>query len=246
MTEKRVEEILCKSMPRLSPKEELNQQILERADVKKRRGFHGKRLAAVAAACLLLISSVTVGAATICYIYTVARLEEFYTEDYRKISVVEEKSGYDINFVEEFENGFTFESAAVRKDTQHAMDKSQELVYAEEMTFVDIWYSREDAGVMLSCYKREGELTAGKEGEVWNIAGKDVIYEYITLDDEALTALITPTDAAGEAKVVPVEDFSYMTAIWLQNDVCHHFMAISEYVTKEEFFAMVEELILSE
>lgn len=246
MTDKRVEDILKQSMPGLCPDERLNRQIIEMAEKKKKSTVHAKRLAVAIVACCLLLSSMTVGAATICYIVTVARAEEFYTKDYRKINVVEAKAGYDIKFLKEFENGFFFDEMGVRKDTQHAMNKSKEVLYTEEMMMIDISYAKGEKMVMLSCYEVEGELTASEEAEEWSIAGTEVFYEYITIEADELSCTMTSTDGTGEVEHVRMEDFSYVTASWIQKGVCYHFMAMQEYVTKEDVFSMVEELILCE
>lgn len=246
MTEKRLEEILHSSMPKMHPKEALNRQILAKAEEKRSSRFHGRRLAVAVVACCLLLSSLTVGAATICYILTAERTEIFYTKDYTKIELVEEKAGFDIRFVKEFGNGFAFENMDVRRDKQQAVNGENEPVYTEEIMNVDIWYVREEELVMLSCWENEEAVPVPRNAEVRSIAGVDVVYKENTIEGEALSLAISSAEENEEPEILPMEDISYMTVSWVQDGVNYHLLGMKNWAGKEELLSMTEEIILSE
>ena len=247
MTDERLENILGKSMPQISPSAELNQKIIEELEDKKSKRLHGKRIMVLAIACTLMLSSITVMAAAIHY-YTVTTTDNFYTKDYRKMNHAEELIGCEIKFLRKFTCGFSFEHMEILNHTAFAMEESGEVAFTEDYASVEITYSGDSGYVTLNCWNVDGEYIDANEANVRNIAGIDVEYRTIIMDDmEGKKVIITPVDG-GEVKEYTLtrEDITSKSARWIQDGVYYLLLAMGDNVTEEEMFSMVEELITSQ
>lgn len=81
-----------------------------RASVKH---FNGKKLIAAAAAACLLVSGISgIAAGNVDFFVSTSRMDADYT-DYRDMDKVEKQLGYAVDSVEQFANGFAFESVNV-------------------------------------------------------------------------------------------------------------------------------------
>lgn len=146
----RIKEALNQECDGISASEELKHRIDaavceqqagqgRRASVKH---FSGKKLIAAAAAACLLVSGISgIAAGNVDFFVSTSRMDADYT-DYRDMDKVEEKLGYAVDSVEQFANGFAFESVNV--DFTVAVSEENGEMY---------WVPLMDAG-----YLKEGKL----------------------------------------------------------------------------------------
>ncbi len=245
MTDERLENMLRKSMPQAEPGVELNRQILAELDGKKRRRFHGKRVVVLAAACVMLLSSITVAVATI-YYYSTVTTGDFYTKDYRKLSIVEEKIGCDIKFVRNFAGGYSFEYMETNKHTTYALGENKEAEYVSDYASVELSYAGENGQIKLYCCKADEEEVVVSEAEVRNIAGVDVAYKTTVIKASEISGLSIPVNGGEAEKGDVLQDITYSSASWVQDCVYYDMLIMPDAATEEEVMSMVEELILNE
>lgn len=246
MTDERLEKMICKALPQIRPSEELNRKILAALDAKNEKGFHARRLVVLAAACMMLLSSITVLAATV--YYSAVMNGEFYTKDYRKIAVAEEKIGCDIKFVRNFFCGYAFEYMETKEHVTFTSVPGEDEVgeYVTDYTSVLISYSGEKGQVNLYCRKAAEEDGNVREAEGKRVAGVDVIYNTTVIEDAEIGVMIISVEGEEAEEYEAIQDITYCSATWVQDGVYYEMIALPDAATEEELFSMVEELILSE
>lgn len=246
MTDERLENMLSKSMPQVSPGVELNGQILAALDAGNGKRFHAKKMVVLAAACMMLLSSITVLAATV--YYSTVMNGEIYTKDYRKIAIAEEKTGCDIKFVRNFSCGYAFEYMETNEHVTFTSvpGENESGEYVTDYTSVLISYSGEMGQVNLYCRKATEEDGNVLGAEVKSVAGVDVIYNIAVIEDVEIAEMIISVEGGEAEEYEAIQNISYCSATWVQDGVYYEMIALTDAATKEEIFSMAEELILSE
>lgn len=137
--------------------------------------FSGKKLIAAAAAACLLVSGISgIAAGNVDFFVSTSRMGSDYT-DYRDMDKVQEKLGYGVDSVEQFANGFAFESVNV--DSTVAVSEENGEMY--RIPSMDARYLKDGKWIDLIVSETAGEYAMGdtKEPKAERICG-DITLRY--------------------------------------------------------------------
>lgn len=168
--------------------------------------FGGKKLIAAAAAACLLVSGISgIAAGNVDFFVSTSRMEADYT-DYRDMDKVEKKLGYAVDSVEQFANGFAFESVNV--DFTVAVSEENGEMY--RVPLMDARYLKDGRLIDLIVSETAGEDATGihtKEPKAARMCG-DITLRYnehtnkVVPPDYELTAEDVVNDQRDDFEIV--------------------------------------------
>lgn len=177
----RIREALDRECDGISASEELKHRI-DAAVCKQQAGqerraavkhFGGKKLIAAAAAACLLVSGISgIAAGNVDFFVSTSRMGSDYT-DYRDMDKVEKKLGYGVDSVEQFVNGFAFESVNV--DSTVAVSEENGEMY--RVPSMDARYRKDDEWIDLIVSETAGDNVTDKEPKETRMCG-DITLRY--------------------------------------------------------------------
>lgn len=255
MTNEALDHILKQTLAPKIPDEALNQNLKRAVEEKamkrnKIRHFSAKKAVVLAAACCLLIGTVSVATSG----KTAYLVSGFYFRDYKnfeQLSEAEAEAGFSIKAVESFQNGYTFSEMDV-SDTNAKDEEGNTLDNYKEIAI-----NYEKAGESgLSLYAMEAihdretdKRTADKTVGINGVEVKYYIDTYkwvpdgyeMTAEDEANMERDDYFISYGGDDEVSENQVSYV--IWIQDGIRYSILNIHNASSSGELFQMAGEII---
>ncbi len=254
MTNEALDHILKQTLAPKVPDESVNQNLKRAMEEKamkrnKIRHFSVKKAVILAAACCLLIGTVSVAASgKIAYLVSGFYFRDF--KNFEQLSEAKAKAGFSIKAVKSFQNGYTFSGMDV-SDTNAKDEEGNTLDNYKE---ISIKY--EKAGETgLSMYAMEAihdhETDKRSADKTVGINGAQVKYYVDTYKWVPADYEVTPEDEANMergdyfisygADAVSENQVSYV--IWIQDGIRYSILNVHNASSPEELFQMAKEII---
>lgn len=249
MTDEKTDQILRQTLSPIIPDEHLNQNLKREMEAKKMKGFGMKKAIVLAAACCLLVGTVSLASSGKIVTLIAGPGLNTYTS-FEQLSRVEEKAGFEIDAVEEFSNGYTFSEMEVSDYT--GLDENDTIVSWNKG--IGIYYEKTGSETLyLKTEKAASDNDGGRTPEqTMDINGITVNYytdtckltmvEYeVTAEEMRITErrdhnIVNGADGNAENQVSSVE--------WIKGDVRYMITNLSSVTPAEELFGMAKELIM--
>lgn len=257
MNDTRLDQLLRQSLTSEQPKKELNQAIHARLEAEQASGKVGvsmkhrnRKKIFVAAAALCAIVAVAAGA----YSAVVARSSSssMYGEftSYEQLAQAEKKAHLDINAVETFSNGYTFETMSVAD----CVDTDEDDNVIREYKGITIGYKKGNNPIYLDTYPVNPNEVATEERNALDTATIDGVkvsyyndtFKFVPPDYE-----LTDEDRINEKRdnytisygSDQVRETVISTVSWVQDDVSYVLQSLNGEIPSETLFSMAKEII---
>ena len=249
MTDERIDQILQQALSPMTPDERINRNLkkeMEDINMKKKR-FSVKKGVILAAACCLLVGTVSVASSgAVVTIVSGGPVKEY--KSFAQLDEAEQETGFEIKALEEFRNGYTLKKISV--DNNYDLDADENVIakYKE----IDLIYEKDGAEKIYISTMQEANVHKGERmpDQTIGIGGIQIDYcvdhykwvpvgyELTDEDKQNLERddffISEGADEISESKV--------SHASWVQDGVYYLLMAYDE-VPAEIFMEMAEELI---
>lgn len=261
MNDNRLDQLLRESLASEQPRPECNQTLHARMEAAQASGKAGipmkhrrmkKTLVLAAALCAAFAVAAT---AYTTLVASSSGSSSQYGEftSYSQLEQAEKKANLEINAVESFSNGYTFQQMSI----SHSQDKDADGNVIRKYKGIDIEYTKGDHSIFLSADPVSKNVAYADERKPVDTAVFDGItvsyyndtYKFVPPDYE-----LTDEDRANEKKdnyfisygSDEVEERVMSSAYWTQDGVKYSFTSISGEVPADTLFAMAQELISAE
>lgn len=248
--EQKVETALQEECRTIVVSEELKQRIdreIEQKEEKTMKHFSTKKVVIGVAAACLLVSGMAFAGNTVA-LRSGTNLMDMYTS-YNQMGEAEEKLGSDVNYVEKFANGYSFEQASV--DPVEALDEAGNVLYSyQEMM---IHYRKGGApGISLSICKpvEEAEDTKAPNA-IRDCDGIALRYDAYTYKFVPADYELTEEDIENEKRddyyisygSSKVEIKQCHNVTWEMNGMHYNLLGFDVELTPDEMMDMAEEIM---
>lgn len=210
-----------------------------------------KKVAAAALGVCLLTGGVCYAAEQMVMYYTSSSAPSDYQTDFSAVDSLAKEAGLNVNAVESFANGYTFEEIGINK-TQAIGEEDQKLYDFSEL---DIRYGREGAP-SINIFAEDAAYSGGIDEAIVYDAVREcdgielrcytVTNKFVPSDDDLTDEDRANMDnpnynyACGSSEV---EIKQSMNVIWVKDGVFYHMMGFDLTLSAEEMLDMAEEMI---
>lgn len=252
MNEEKIDQLLQQALSPVIPDEKLNQRLKREMEGKKMKKFMIKKVILIAAACCLMLGTVSIASSGIVS-YVTSHSKAYGEKDFTKLAELEKEAGFSIKALETFTNGYAFSQMMITDNTDHDENgnalshyKGISLNYeksGEDKLFIDV---EQEANVH-SANEREPDQTM----MIGDIEVKYYLdtYKWVPADYELTEAdkinmekdnynISYGTDKVSENFVSSVN--------WVQNGIWYSIMNIYDKTEPEVLLEMAQELIMAE
>lgn len=252
MNEEKVDKILKQALSPVIPDEGINQKLKQELEGKKMKKFKVKKTVVLVAACCMMLGTVGLATSgTVSYITSGSTTPA--ETDFAQLENMENKAGFSIKALENFQNGYIFTKMWVAESVDHDEDDNVLRRYNN----IDLKYEKggEDAlsiNVMqAACAHSEEEREPDQTTVIEDI---EVAYWVNTYKWVPVGYELTEEDKANMERddyfisegADGVSENQISHAVWVQDGMRYSIMNIYGKTEPEVFFQMAEELIVAE
>lgn len=252
LNEEKVDMILKSALSPVTPDERMNQRLKQELEGKKMKKFNMKKVVICVAACCLLLGTVSIASSGIIS-YTTVHSWAFGERDFSKLEKLEEKAGFSVKAVEQFQNGYQFSDMSIDHNADH--DENGNVI--GQYKGIDFSYKKQGED-MLYMNTQLAE-TAYEEMErepdvvqvIENIEVKYYLdtYKWVPGDYE-----LTDEDKKNMEKdnyfismgASEVSENQVSGVSWIQDGIYYHIGNVYGKTEPDILFKMAEELIMAE
>lgn len=250
MTDRELDELLQKTLAPVEPRADLNKNLKRKMEDGRMKHFSVKKTVGLAAACCLLIGTVSVASSGIvASMVAHSRPGEFTSFD--QLSEAEAKAGYSIHAVDAFSNGYQFEEMSI----EHGQNLDENGNELGKYKGIDISYCKQGQDAIHLNVKQISDMMADENAQLpaatTTVDGITISYYVDTYKWVPADYELTAEDKANEqrddyyisygADEVSENQVSYV--IWEQGDVYYCLMNVRSATPAETLFQMAEEII---
>lgn len=252
LNEEKVDMILKSALSPVTPDERMNQRLKQELEGRKMKKFNMKKVVICVAACCLLLGTVSIASSGIIS-YTTVHSWAFGERDFSKLEKLEEKAGFSVKAVEQFQNGYQFSDMSIDHNADH--DENGNVI--GQYKGIDFSYKKQGED-MLYMNTQLAE-TAYEEMErepdvvqvIENIEVKYYLdtYKWVPGDYE-----LTDEDKKNMEKdnyfismgASEVSENQVSGVSWIQDGIYYHIGNVYGKTEPDILFQMAEELIMAE
>lgn len=248
MNDEKTDQILRQTLSPIIPDERLNQNLKREMEEKKVKRFSIKKTVILAAACCLLVGTVSV-AASGKIVTIIAGSGLSAVTDFDQLFKLEEMAGFEVDAVETFSNGYTFSEMYI--DNYTGLDSGNNVV--SENKGISINY--EKAGEDILFLKTENAAYHEEEGrtpaQTVNINGVEVNYyvdacEWVTVEYEVTAEELIARERSERDISDDTDESSgnqVSSAVWEKDGVRYELISLYKAAPAEVLLEMAGELI---
>lgn len=248
MKDEKIDQLLRQTLSPIIPDERLNQNLKREMEEKKVKRFSIKKTVILAAACCLLVGTVSM-AASGKIVTIIAGSGLSAVTDYDQLFRLEEMSGFEVDAVETFSNGYAFSEMYI--DNYMGLDSGNNVV--SENKGISISY--EKAGEDMLFLKTENAIYHDEEertpAQTVNIDGVEVNYyvdtcEWVTVEYEVTAEELVARERSDYNNSDGADENSkdqVSSAVWVKDGVRYELISLYKAAPAEVLLEMAEELI---
>ncbi len=251
LNEEKVDIILKSALSPVAPDERMNQRLKQELEGKKMKKFNMKKIVICVAACCLLLGTVSIASSGIIS-YTTSHSWAFGEKNFSKLEKLEEKAGFSVKAIEEFQNGYKFSDMTIDYNSDH--DENGNVI--REYKGIDFSYKKQGKDKIF-INAEQAETTHDERGRepdaVLVIEGIEVKYYLDTYKWVPSEYELTEQDKKNMEKdnyfisvgTDTVSENLVSGVSWVQDGIYYHIGNVFGKTEPEVFFQMAEELIKS-
>lgn len=249
--DKKIREALQEECGKILASAQLKQRIDEKINLeqeeKKMKHINMKKVGIGVAAACLLVSGVTFAGKTVGFSTHGTNLSEFAS--FAALDKAEEQLGYQIDCVEQFNNGYTFAKADIAESA--ALDENGNILYTIKELYIDYEKAGEPV-ICLGIEKPVEKLESGKIPDATRVCGDITIaYDAFTYKCVPLDYELTEEDmenmkkdnyniSVGSDEVLIQQCYNIT---WDKGDIRYILVGFDLNLSADELFNMAEEII---
>lgn len=250
MTDRELDELLQKTLAPVEPRADLNQNLKRKMEDGRMKRFSVKKTVGLAAACCLLIGTVSVASSGIvASVISHSRVGEFTSFD--QLGEAESKAGYSIHAVDTFSNGYQFDEM----DIEYGQNMDENGNELGKYKGICISYSKQGQDSIHLNTKQIADIMTDETDRLpvttTTVDGITISYYVDTYKWVPTDYELTPEDEANEQKgdyyisygAAKVSENQVSYVVWEQGDVHYNLMNVNSATPAETMFEMAQEII---
>ena len=250
MTDKELDELLQMTLAPVEPNEDLNRNLKRKMEVGRMKHFSVKKTIGLAAASCLLVGTVSVASSGIFY-STVGHSSAREYKSFNQLEEVEAKAGYSIHAVENFSNGYQFDSMNIEYG-QNLDENGNEL---NKFTGIDITYQKAGQDWLVLNTVAESEMISAQDNRTptatVTVDGITINYYVDTYKWVPGDYKLTAEDEVNQQRnnyhisygADKVSENQVSCVVWTQEGIHYTLMNIQNATPAETLFQMAGEII---